>query len=481
MAVCRLSLLALLVLACGGSDPSVPSAIALAPTAVTLTAIGQTAQLSASITDQRGDPVEQAEITWSSSTPTVATVSLTGLVTATGQGTTQVTAAVGGIAAIATVSVVQTVATFEKVGGDGQSGEPGAPLPQPFQVLAKDPLGNPIAGLTVVFAVIEGGGTVQPGSATTGLDGRATSVLTTGPTAGAPQEVTASADGQIVTFTALTTSPFDIEVRFLTSPSQGQAQAFADAAARWEALITSDLPDLQASAPAGACGSNSPAINEMVDDLIIFVTLEPIDGPGSVLGAAGPCFIRVPGDLSVIGRMRFDTDDLEQIEDAGVLGDVILHEMGHVLGIGTLWPQFGLLADPALGSPAGDDPHFTGTGAIAAFDAAGGATYADGEKVPVETEGGIGTADSHWRETVLGNELMTGFISQFNNPLSAISIRSLEDMGYDVTLTGADPFTFDPGLRAEPSGRRWHLVNDVMPGPIYGMDRSGRSVGVVRR
>jgi hypothetical protein len=178
--------------------------------------------------------------------------------------------------------------------------------------------------------------------------------------------------------------------------------------------------------------------------------------------------------------MRFDTDDLADIQQAGVLTDVILHEMGHVVGFGTLWPRFpGLLTDPSqLG---GLDPHFTGAGAIAAFNGAGGTAYVAGQKVPVEDTGGPGTADSHWREMILDNELMTGFIAQAGNPLSAITVRSLADMGYLVNQAGADPFTFTPALRAAKTGRRWHLKNDILGGPIYRVDRTGTVVGVVQR
>ena len=54
------------------------------------------------------------------------------------------------------------------------------------------------------------------------------------------------------------------------------------------------------------------------DDLVIFVTLESIDGPGGVLGLAGPCFIRTAGNLPLIGAMRFDTDDLAVLEATGI-------------------------------------------------------------------------------------------------------------------------------------------------------------------
>ena len=115
-----------------------------------------------------------------------------------------------------------------------------------------------------------------------------------------------------------------------------------------------------------------------------------------------------------------------------------------------------------------------------AFDAAGGATYT-GEKVPVEDTGGQGTADSHWRESVFGSEIMTGFIGAGSNPLSAVTVRSLEDQGYGVNPAAADPFTILSSLRAGQAAAGFRLHRDVLPGPIYRVDESGRITGVVRR
>ena len=188
----------------------------------------------------------------------------------------------------------------------------------------------------------------------------------------------------------------------------------------------------------------------MVDDLLILVTLTSIDGAGNVLAQSGPCFTRITGSLPVMSLMQLDTDDLDQLQTAGLLQPVILHEMGHVLGYGTIWPDLNLLADAT--PPPGTDPHFTGTQATAAFNAVGGQSYVAGLKVPVENTGGVGTADAHWRESVFGNELMTGFVDAGVNPLSRVTVASMADLGYSVNLADADPYTLAPGLRA--FGRR---------------------------
>jgi Leishmanolysin len=163
---------------------------------------------------------------------------------------------------------------------------------------------------------------------------------------------------------------------------------------------------------------------------------------------------------------------LDFIEGEGLLEALITHEMGHVLGFGTLWPLQDLLADAA--GDGGTDPHFIGAQAIASFDDAGGSSYTEGLKVPVENDGGPGTIDSHWRESIFGTELMTGFIDVGANPLSAISVAALADQGYTVDVAGADPFNLSlSGLRLAP-GKRLRLVNDVRRLPIKVLDKHGR-------
>ncbi len=106
--------------------------------------------------------------------------------------------------------------------------------------------------------------------------------------------------------------------------------------------------------------------------------------------------------------MQFDSGDLPALAISGELLPVVMHEMGHVLGIGSIWGRKELLQNPSMPSNPGADTYFSGPRAIAAFDDAGGATgYALGSKVPVENNASAGSADSHWRESVMGPELMT--------------------------------------------------------------------------
>ena len=112
----------------------------------------------------------------------------------------------------------------------------------------------------------------------------------------------------------------------------------------------------------------------------------------------------------------------------GTLLDVILHEMGHVLGIGTLW----------ISKHLASGFNYTGANALAEYRILSGNPSAT--SVPLETTGGSGTAGAHWSEAVFNNELMTGFISGTFNPLSRLTIASLKDIGYSVDIGAADPY-----------------------------------------
>lgn len=113
------TLLALVSLAaCGGGDgggtapPSVASVAIIAPaSAPSFQTLTRTVQFSAVARDAASATIATATISWNSSNTAVATVSGSGLVTAVGNGTTQITASAGGITSPAlAVTVAQAVA-----------------------------------------------------------------------------------------------------------------------------------------------------------------------------------------------------------------------------------------------------------------------------------------------------------------------------------------------------------------------------------
>lgn len=282
---------------------------------------------------------------------------------------------------------------------------------------------------------------------------------------------------------------FDIQLCYAEDASPTVQAAFTSAVSRWEGLITGDLADVVPNANAHTTclsGRTLPALSGTVDDLVIFVVVEPIDGAFGVLGSAGPCYVRNSNVLTSVGTMRFDSADLDRLDGNGQLENVILHEMGHVLGIGTLWGYKGLIHNTAPSGetdPGAHDTHFSGATAIAAFDAAGGAAR-DSAKVPVQNVGNSGSINGHWRESVVNNELMSPFLDAGSNPLSAISVASVGDLGYTVNTAGADAFAvpFPNALIREGDSAaddKIELVGDILDMPIRFTDETGAVLRVV--
>jgi hypothetical protein len=214
---------------------------------------------------------------------------------------------------------------------------------------------------------------------------------------------------------------FNITLRFGAGLTASQQFVFQQAANRWGQIIIGDLPDAVYQGIA-------------VDDVLIDASAISIDGVFGVLGQATYDVIRTVGvGLPIHGFMQFDTADIASLESSGQLYSVVLHEMAHVLGFGTLWQTNRLLV-----GAGGNDPRYIGAQALAQYNAIFGTNVAG---IPVENTGGPGTADSHWRETVFGPELMTGFLDPgVPNPLSKVTVGAMADLGYTVNMLAAEPY-----------------------------------------
>jgi hypothetical protein len=143
--------------------------------------------------------------------------------------------------------------------------------------------------------------------------------------------------------------------------------------------------------------------------------------------------------------MQFDTADLAAMEADGTLNDVITHEMGHVIGIGTIWTNKKLLKGAHTSNPT-----FNGPNAMREYGKLRNSTAP--LPVPVENTGGEGTVDSHWRDTVFGAELMTGFVNEGGNPMSRVTIASLQDLGYQVNMDVAQAYQLPDHLHMAEAG-----------------------------
>ena len=248
------------------------------------------------------------------------------------------------------------------------------------------------------------------------------------------------------TTNAPTASPAegDFQVKLVNMGSnQLYDDAFEKAKARWESVIVNDLEDFKTEDEGVDDlfdGFFSTPYKEDVDDVVIGYSVSEIDGASNILGFAGPTYARgnIPaGDVrsAIAGIMVFDEVDFSNMsqEDREV---VVLHEMGHVLGIGTFW-RF------KCGEDCRDfsDYDYTCTKAQEEYDKLGFVT-----DLKLENDGGGGTRCGHWDESSFFNadysELMTGFFEANKyQPLSAVTAGALEDFGgYVVNYDATDLF-----------------------------------------
>ena len=228
---------------------------------------------------------------------------------------------------------------------------------------------------------------------------------------------------------------FDIVIDFGSSTfTTSQQAAFTNAEATWENLITSYKTTGVTTGTTLTISANNPII----------------DGAGGTLGSAGPLTGNSFGGsylYALTGSMSFDSADVAALETAGTLEAVILHEMAHVIGIGTLWSSSG------AGLPGYQELYVDGTGQYTG--ATGLAAYQQefvGQEsatfVPVELGGGGGTANGHWNEGDGGFAtgitrisdgqdmnlmLMSGWLNG-GSYISDTTLGSFEDMGYNTTL-----------------------------------------------
>jgi hypothetical protein len=218
-------------------------------------------------------------------------------------------------------------------------------------------------------------------------------------------------------------SEYNIQITFKGTWTPEQITTVKAAANLISDWITADIQDVLYK-------------GKIIDDLSLTMEISNIDGINGILGQAGPTAIRSGSSsdpyLPAAGIIQFDLADMGAFADQ--FGAIVLHEILHTVGFGSVWTYLGLLDGAGTTTPT-----FIGEQATNAYEALYHDEYLAysswGFGVPVENEGGSGTAGSHWDEQVFDNELMTGYIDA-SNVLSDVTIASLGDLGY-VTILGS--------------------------------------------
>lgn len=328
-------------------------------------------------------------------------------------------------------------ARLEVVGGQVVTGLVGNVVATPgFRVRSQD--GGVLPGVTVRFR-LDGSGALARAEAVSGPDGVASpGGWRLGSEPGA-QRLIAESGGLSVSHAVEASMPpapgFQIEILYegRVAPTPSDRQVIEAAARRWEELVIGDLPDVRIRETPSQCPMLLVFQNRLVDDLLLFVSIGPV-APG-IIANTDVCIRRGSG-LPAVARITVDPSVAAATSG---LSRAMEHEIAHALGVGTAWPA-GLLRE------RDGDLRFVGRSAEAAFHLAlGPSAGRAGAGVPVEMGGGSAVARSHWRESILDRELLTPFSeavssSPVEQPLSAITVSSLRDIGHVVDDRKADPF-----------------------------------------
>lgn len=245
---------------------------------------------------------------------------------------------------------------------------------------------------------------------------------------------------------------FDIVLNFTSSVTASQEQAFLDAEAFWESRITG----YRTQALADSVNSNGPFGDPA--GLDIDASIIEIDGSGGTLGRAGSTGQATDGTegsgfmVSTSGLMEFDDADVADLETQGTFIDVVMHEMAHVIGFSDFfWDFAGMTDGSGSDTTYGNGPQ-TASGALETYRAE---FDPDALFVPVEDDGGAGTAFAHWDEDLFARhlaefsnsrnpELMTGFLDTADPYVSDTTIASFEDIGYTVVALDSTSPTLVP-------------------------------------
>ncbi len=273
---------------------------------------------------------------------------------------------------------------------------------------------------------------------------------------------------------------FNIELVFGPGFTEGAKTEIRQAADRWTEVVVGDLPDVPVDGQASdwcLYPGPSPRLVGVVDDLVIFMDMRL--GERGAVGLAGTCSRRQESGLAIVGTNQF-SDVYHSDRYSYTFYETALHEIGHVLGIGS-WVGTDLF------STGDGDPHFAGPLAVSAFDAAGGEAYS-GHKVPVEDRAVLGGGGKriHWRSRVMPDDVMS--VGTGDTLITAITVQALADLGHEVDVSKADPYTLpgqaqgdvgDGGAVAEGATAEL-FVNDVIEGPVLVVDKAGKVVRVIR-
>ncbi|MBI3568583.1 MAG: Ig-like domain-containing protein [Gemmatimonadetes bacterium] len=206
------------------------SRVTLSPALLPL-AVGQLQPLTATVVDVRGNVVTGHPIAWSSSAPSVATVSATGVVTAAAAGTATVTATCDGVAQTALVTVTLRLASVASISVTPAASALSMGRTSPLVAELRDSSGAVVTGRAIGWSTdAPAVATVNPtGVVTAVAPGTATiSATSEGHSAAATVTVTNDVVVELVNPQTTTVSGDTVFVAAIVKAARPLASVFAD-------------------------------------------------------------------------------------------------------------------------------------------------------------------------------------------------------------------------------------------------------------
>ncbi|HYW50817.1 MAG TPA: hypothetical protein VE861_09435, partial [Gemmatimonadaceae bacterium] len=179
----------------------------------------------------------------------------------------------------------------------------------------------------------------------------------------------------------------------------------------------------------GEC-RNAVPVAQFITGVRVLIKLDTL--PPRVAGQGGPCVVRGNG-LPLLGTVSLNRFTYNALSDRK-LDDLIQHEVGHVLGLGTVWSR-GAFGGLVVGDSEATDPIFVGANALAAFPKLGSSARFGGRLIPLEVR-----VRGHWRGDAFVNEVMSPQLVAAEQATSAVTVAALRDLGWNVELEAYEEY-----------------------------------------
>jgi hypothetical protein len=226
-----------------------------------------------------------------------------------------------------------------------------------------------------------------------------------------------------------TPDAYKIDFSFAANVGPELQGTIRKAAARIESVIVGDLPDqTNVNLPDDlypACSNDLPTT---IDDMWLCASVDVL--PEFVDGRGGYDRVRLDSFLPFAGFITIS----EAAPNPPLA--VIIHEIMHAIGFGTIWNELGLTSED-------DTCAYSSTSAAAAeYRSISGCAVAN---LPLN-QSRSGGCSGHFMENCFIHELMTPtyFINSDGSvpyQFSRVSVAALQDLGYTVNFNAADEYT----------------------------------------